>query len=218
MAHIKRAHPSYFANLTTQTQFSGSASASGNPIAPYNYNSELIRRELVRWVSIGKLPLSLPSNHLFVRFVQTTLQPAYKGFPRISLRKEILKIRNIIQIRRDYIIDNRIFTIYFDNASNNDASISMLKNNFRPILDRKLFHIRCTCHILNLCIQEGFSHVEHVTNTIRGVLKLVRSSDPRQQHFKSLCREHKISYKCFDTDVTTRWNLTLDMLQTCFSL
>lgn len=54
----------------------------------FKYDSGLVKREIVRWVAIGRLPLSLHTNHSFVRLVQVVIEPAYKGFPRTSLGRE----------------------------------------------------------------------------------------------------------------------------------
>ncbi|KAI5657459.1 hypothetical protein M9H77_26252 [Catharanthus roseus] len=218
---IQHVHPSHFVDLTRQTQIS--TSASRNEMTTFKYDSELVKREIVRWVAVGRLTLSLSSSHPFVRLVQVALQSAYKRFPRTSLRREILKAfkeeknifcalyvigvniaQNVTQICCDYRIDNRIYSISFYNASNNDSSVSILKNNFRLILDGKLFYIRYACHILNLCKQDGYSHVEHVTNANRDIIKFVRSSAHRRLHFKSLCVEPQVTYKVFEPDVTTR--------------
>ncbi|KAI5650187.1 hypothetical protein M9H77_36192 [Catharanthus roseus] len=51
--HIEHVHPSHYADLTTQTQFSDSASAFENPIAHFNYDSDLVRREIVRESETG---------------------------------------------------------------------------------------------------------------------------------------------------------------------
>ena len=58
----------------------------------------------------------------------------------------------ILNVAKEYNIDSKIFSISFDNASENTAAIEILKRPFRPVLNGKLFHIRCVCHIINLCV------------------------------------------------------------------
>ncbi|KAI5682574.1 hypothetical protein M9H77_03802 [Catharanthus roseus] len=175
--HIQRAHHSHFVNLSRQTQLS--ASAYGNEMTTFKYDSELAKREIIRWVTVDRLPLSFLSSYL------------------TSLRREILKIfqeeKSIFCVLHVIGIVNRIFSISFYNASNNNSLVSILRNNFRPVLDVKLLHIRY-----------DYSHVEHVTSTIRDVIKFVRSFGPRRQHFKSLCIEQQVHYKVFEINIIIR--------------
>ena len=61
----------------------------------------------------------------------------------------ILKI-----IFEKYKIDNKIFVISFDNASNNTAAtIPQLITLCNPYFGGQFFHQRCACHVLNLCVQ-----------------------------------------------------------------
>ena len=52
-----------------------------------------------------------------------------------------------------YKIDNKIFAIGFDNASNNTVVIPQLIALCNPYFGGKFFHQRCVCHFLNLCVQ-----------------------------------------------------------------
>ena len=54
----------------------------------------------------------------------------------------------------EYKIENKIFTIGFDNASSNIAAIIALIDLCKPYLGGKFFHQRCACHVLNLCVQK----------------------------------------------------------------
>ncbi|KAL3529268.1 hypothetical protein ACH5RR_008590 [Cinchona calisaya] len=61
----------------------------------------------------------------------------------------------IKEILHEYDLVNKIFSIDFDNATNNTASIRDLKNYCEPQVCHKFFHIRCACHSLNLSVQDG---------------------------------------------------------------
>jgi hypothetical protein len=50
-----------------------------------------------------------------------------------------------------------------------------------PILDGILFHIRCACHILNLCVKEGYIYIDDTINIIRNVL-FIKTSPSRLQN------------------------------------
>ncbi|KAL8498637.1 hypothetical protein ACS0TY_021832 [Phlomoides rotata] len=53
-------------------------------------------------------------------------------------------------------IEHKVFTISVVNASNNDVALRIAKMTFsksrKLSLDGKLFHVRCTAHILNLIV------------------------------------------------------------------
>ena len=53
-------------------------------------------------------------------------------------------------IFEEYKIDNKIFSIGFDNASNNIAVIAKLIVLCNPYFGGQFFHQKCACHILNL--------------------------------------------------------------------
>ncbi|KZV29998.1 hypothetical protein F511_24382 [Dorcoceras hygrometricum] len=57
-------------------------------------------------------------------------------------------------ILEEYGLTSKIFSISFDNASANTCSIDELIRICQPSIDGKFFHIRCTCHIFNLCVQD----------------------------------------------------------------
>ncbi|KAL8034985.1 hypothetical protein ABFX02_12G067200 [Erythranthe guttata] len=61
---------------------------------------------------------------------------------------------HIIGILNDYNIVRKISTICFDNATNNTASVKLLPRHIKPPLDGKLFHVKCACHIFNLCVHD----------------------------------------------------------------
>ena len=58
-------------------------------------------------------------------------------------------------------------SITFDNASNNNVAVGLLKDSFHPILNGRLLHIRCACHILNLSVQSGMTMLQEVIQKIR---------------------------------------------------
>ena len=58
----------------------------------------------------------------------------------------------IEDIVKEYNIYFKINIISFDNTSNNNVAIEILKRNIKPILNIELFHCRCCCHILNLIV------------------------------------------------------------------
>ena len=44
----------------------------------------------------------------------------------------------IMRVAREYKIDSKIFTVLFDNASENIAAVEILKNYLKPVLNEKI--------------------------------------------------------------------------------
>ena len=53
--------------------------------------------------------------------------------------------------------ENKIFSISFDNASNNTNAIGLLKIRYVLIIDGAFYHSRCMAHIINLTVQDGLN-------------------------------------------------------------
>ena len=67
-------------------------------------------------------------------------------------------------------IDNKIFAIGFDNASNNIVVIPQLITLCNPYFGGQFFHQRCACHVVNLCVQNGLASLQDYIMPIRNAL------------------------------------------------
>ena len=67
----------------------------------------------------------------------------------------------------EYKIDNKIFAIGFDNASNNTVVIPQLITLCNPYFGGQFFHQRCACHVLNLCVQNDLALLQDHIKPIR---------------------------------------------------
>jgi hypothetical protein len=56
-------------------------------------------------------------------------------------------------LKRD--LENKIFLISFDNASNIIKFIDYFTRALNPIMDSRMFHQKCACHILSLIVKAG---------------------------------------------------------------
>ena len=65
------------------------------------------------------------------------------------------------------------FTIGFDNVSANTTSINELKAICQLNLGGKFFHVRCACHILNLCVQDGLKSLNSHIAPIKKIINLI---------------------------------------------
>ena len=61
----------------------------------------------------------------------------------------------ITSVFKEYDIVNKIFSITFDNASNNTSAIDLFVKTIRTGPQKEMFHVRCVCHIINLIVQDG---------------------------------------------------------------
>jgi hypothetical protein len=61
--------------------------------------------------------------------------------------QSIINVLKEYNLKRD--LENKLFSISFDNASNNIKSIDFFTHSLNPIMDGKLFHQKCACHILH---------------------------------------------------------------------
>jgi hypothetical protein len=52
-------------------------------------------------------------------------------------------------------LENKIFLISFDNPSNNIKSIDYFTCALNSIMDSRIFHQKCACHILSLIVKAG---------------------------------------------------------------
>lgn len=116
-------------------------------------------------------------------------------------------------------IQNSMSGGVFDNASNNANAVSiLLRSNI--IKMEELLHNRCSCHILNLIVQEGLSLLKDELQTLRSLCGQIRT--PKQmdtflhfvkKQFGDETPTHK--YSPFPAkDCLTRWNSTYNMIKT----
>ncbi|XP_027177996.1 zinc finger BED domain-containing protein RICESLEEPER 2-like [Coffea eugenioides] len=145
-----------------------------------------------------------------------------------KLQKGVLNFVHIPQPRRGveisaaifkcvkWGVDNKIYSISVDNASNNDVAVQLLKNDLarsrKLICGGKLFHVRCCTHILNLMVQDSLGEIEDIIENIRDNVEFVGRSDVRTLLFAEIAQQLQIPGKSLIHDCRTRWNSTYDML------
>jgi hypothetical protein len=76
-------------------------------------------------------------------------------FPHTAqfIYQSIISVLQEFNLKRD--LENKKFSISFDNASNNIKSIDYFTRSLNPIMDSKMFHQKCVCHILHLTVKAG---------------------------------------------------------------
>ncbi|KAK1272218.1 hypothetical protein QJS04_geneDACA020942 [Acorus gramineus] len=110
----------------------------------------------------------------------------------------------IMDIFREYNITEKILSITFDNASNNVSAILKFK---------EFYDCKCVCHIINLIVQDGLTHIEESLVNIRLALKFITCTPSRVQAFGDFCATRNIPPRKFPLDMHVRWNSTYIMLQ-----
>ena len=90
---------------------------------------------------------------------------AFRVFDGSHSAQNIYKLMKIIF--EEYSIENKIFAISFDNATNNTVVIPHLINLCNPYFDGRFFHQRCVFHVLNLCVQTDLTLLKDSITPIR---------------------------------------------------
>jgi hypothetical protein len=129
--------------------------------------------------------------------------------------------KSIIEVLEEYNlkrgIDNKVFSISFDNASNNIASIEIFKRSLNPIMNGEMFHQKCACHILNLVVKAGLKTeaIKKLIMKFKDALNHIVSNQERRQRFNEMCATNRLSKLKVPWDIDTRWNSTYRLLKQC---
>ena len=100
-------------------------------------------------------------------------------------------------------------SITFNNTSANTSVINIFKYQLRPILNRRLFHSSCVCHIINLIIQDGLSKINDHIVKIREVVVYCCATPTCVQAFLLLCKQNHLNPHKLQTNIKTHWNLLI---------
>ncbi|KAK2634305.1 hypothetical protein Ddye_029097 [Dipteronia dyeriana] len=120
--------------------------------------------------------------------------------------------RHLKIIFEDFHIKNKIFTIGFDNAPCNTTSIPMLKELCNPYFGGKLFHQRCACHVLNLCVQAGLQILSVYIRPIRDSINYIWTHNKILKKWLKFCSQNNRRPIKFSRDISTHWNSTYKLL------
>ena len=61
------------------------------------------------------------------------------------------------EVIETYKLQQKLFSIFFDTASNNTNAVQRLKIKYNHICKCVFFHSRCVSHIINLIVQDGLA-------------------------------------------------------------
>ena len=83
---------------------------------------------------------------------------------------------SMTSVFREYNIQNKIFSITFDNTSNNTSVIDLFIRTLRGGPLNEIFRVRCVCHIINLIVQDGLTLITPSIVNIRYALQFLMQS------------------------------------------
>ncbi|XP_047335680.1 zinc finger BED domain-containing protein RICESLEEPER 2-like [Impatiens glandulifera] len=113
-------------------------------------------------------------------------------------------------------IEHKVFTISVDNAWNNDSAIQISKETFSKSrkfpLEGKLFHVRCTTHMLNIIVQDGLYEIQNIIDDVKKSVRFINQSESRLRKFSDVVHHLGIQVNKLIIDCLTRWNSTYKML------
>lgn len=108
-------------------------------------------------------------------------------------------------------LHDKMFTLSLDNASNNDVLVDKLSDHLMlASVCKRLLHVRSTCHILNLIVQDGLSMLSPSISKITTIVRSLNSSIKRHELWVKSCAE--IGFPKRNIDMPRRWNSTFDLL------
>ena len=90
--------------------------------------------------------------------------------------------------------------------------LSNLENICRPAFGGKFFHVRCVCHVLNLCVQDGLKTLDIFLQPIKTAIQFLWKHSQKMKEWGRFCRENGKKPKKFPKDIPTRWHSTFHLL------
>ena len=117
----------------------------------------------------------------------------------------------------DWNMDRKLSTITVDNCSSNDDMIDILSEKLSLsgslLLNGKIFHMRCTTHVLNLIVKEGLNVIRVEIEKIHESVAYWSATPSRVEKFEDTARQLRLPCnKKLCLDCKTQWNSTYLML------
>jgi hypothetical protein len=105
----------------------------------------------------------------------------------------IINVLHEYKLKRD--LENKIFLISFDNASNTIKSIDYFTRAQNPIMDGRMFHQKRACYILSLIVKVGLkiTSVNNLIYKLKDSLHHIYSNNIIKQDFHVLCGRLNLS-------------------------
>ena len=118
----------------------------------------------------------------------------------------------------DWEIEDKIQIIIANNASANDFTIKIIKDDFQlknaMLVGGRLFHVRCCAHITNLLVQFGLAKIKDIIDDVSQGIKYIVAAKSKMNVFREIAKRLDLPYKKRILNVSTHWNNTYMMLDT----
>ena len=120
----------------------------------------------------------------------------------------------LVSVIETYNLRDKIFSISFDNASNNTAAAKRLIAKYKPILDGSFFHTRCVCHIINLAVQDGLKMIDSTIEKFKTVLtRVFGKNKATMEKYRKFAISINVTPYSPHWDCDTRWSSTCMMFE-----
>ena len=126
-------------------------------------------------------------------------------------------VETVCNVVEFFHLQDKIMSITFDNASNNNAAIPFLTSRLNPpLID--IFHIKCACHILNLVVRDGLTEFSAVIEKVRKAVGVIQANHKKSRIrvFREECVKAGLPKRLMPTECLTRWNTTYYFLKTSY--
>jgi len=101
------------------------------------------------------------------------IQKRIIDFEVIESEKNGYLLKNaLMTVFTNFGIQNKIVSLGVDNASSNTKCIDyMFESRCLDFLVKDFFHVRCVCHVLNLCFHDGIETLSYIVNPVRKAIR-----------------------------------------------
>ncbi|KAK9226025.1 hypothetical protein WN943_011071 [Citrus x changshan-huyou] len=171
-------------------------------VETYSFDPNVTRGLIARMIIMHEDPLSCVDHEWFIH-----VQARHTSQVLCDV---------LLRCLMDLNLERKLSALTVDNCTTNDRMIQLLldkldKNDL--LMGGKLFHMRCTAHILNLIIKEGLSVISEGVTKIRAGVAFWAVTPQRREKFKEIsCRLNIPCSKELVLDCITRWNSTYLMI------
>ena len=136
------------------------------------------------WTNQSNEPFTCVTSHYTDSNMK--LQKKILGFCKILHPHDGLAIYDsLTSVFGEYDIQSKIFSITFDNASNNKSVINLFVRTIRAGPLSEIFHVRCVCHIINSIVQDGLKLISPSLHAIQSTILFIDLSNKLQEY--TLC-------------------------------
>jgi len=130
----------------------------------------------------------------------------------------------IMGVVNKYNISQKIISVTTDNGSEMKPALEFVRTALITHFNADIhpeWHVRCTCHIINLMVKDLTASIRDEIEKVREVIKYIRMRPEARELFKVTQESTIINGVIYDIphlDVDTRWNSTFVMLNQAFKL